>query len=527
MNRLSTSILRGLLCLGLVTLAWVPEAPAASGQDGVLFRTEVFAKGVDGYNTYRIPTLVVTGKGTLLLFVEGRVNSRRDMGDIDMLLKRSEDGGRTWSKNMVLLNEGAGRVGNSCAIVERDGKTVHLLFTRHVGECLFHTKSTDEGKTWSRLVAISDRPDQKEYSKTNFLKDFGGSPVMIGVGPVHGIHTKEGRLIAPCNVARTMDGKRVGNCATIHSDDGGKTWKPGGLVPNTLAGGECTMAVRSDGSYLMNMRGGSGYRVISTSADRGVTWSRPVLDKNLPESGCQASLIRLNEKEILFSNPAIHRVGGFSALSRRYLTLRLSRDDGRTWPHSRVLNVGLAGYSDMAVTKDGRIFCAFENGVLDYCDYISVAEVSREWLLSPEPPRRKPIPASASYRQPFYRVSALSDDLAPRSSCDQGIPRFTWWNHVGTREWVQYTFDAPRKVSAVEVYWYAKGAIQPPASWRILFRSGKSWQEVAGASAYGTRIDTYNRVTFNEVETRELRLEAQLQPKQSGGILEWRVETTE
>jgi sialidase-1 len=521
MKDLSIYVVLGLLWLGLSASTYTAEA----ADKGILLRKEVFAKGVDGYNTYRIPTMVVTAKGTLLLFVEGRKNSRRDSGDIDMLLKRSEDGGKTWSKQMVLLDEGPGRVGNSCAIVERNGKTVHLLFTRGGGECFFHTKSTDEGKTWSKIIASSDRPDQKEYRKTNFLKDFGGSPVQIGAGPVHGMHTKTGRLIAPSYIGRTINGKRVGNCTTIYSDDGGKTWKPGGLVPNNLAGGECTMVIRSDGSYLMNMRAGAGYRAISTSSDRGVTWSKAVLDKSLPEPSCQASIIRLNDKEILFSNPAVHWAGGFAIWSRRNLTLRLSKDDGRTWPHARCLNEGLAGYSDIAVTKDGKIFCVFENGTNDYCDKISVVQVDRQWLLAGKHGRKKKSPITASYCSPFYTLGAVSDGVEPKNSADQGVPRFAWWDHLGTKEWVQHTFAKPRKVSAVEVYWYANRGVQAPKSWRLLYLSGKEWKDVPGASAFGTEIDKYNRVTFKPVETKALRIEAQLKPKFSSGILEWKIQT--
>jgi sialidase-1 len=519
MKKMSTGVFCGLLWLGVNASAFAAEA----GNKGILLRTDVFAKGVDGYNTYRIPTMVVTAKGTLLLFVEGRKDSRRDSGDIDMLLKRSEDGGKTWSKQMVLLDEGPGRVGNSCAIVERNGKTVHLLFTRGGGECFFHTKSSDEGKTWSKLVASSDRPDQKEYKKTNFLKDFGGSPVQIGAGPVHGMHTKTGRLIAPSYIGRTVDGKRVGNCTTIYSDDGGKTWRPGGLVPNNLAGGECTMVIRSDGSYLMNMRVGAGYRAISTSSDRGVTWSKAVLDKALPEPSCQGSLIRLNDKEILFSNPAVHWTGAFAIWSRRNLTLRLSKDDGKTWPHARCLNEGLAGYSDIAVTKDGRIFCVFENGTNDYCDKISVVQVDRKWLLAGKPGQKKKTPVTASYHSPFYTLSAVADGIEPKNSADQGVPRFAWWDHLGTKEWVQHTFPKPRKISAVEVYWYANRGVQTPKSWRLLYLAGKEWKEVSGASGYGTEADKYNKVTFKAIETKALRIEAQLKSKLSSGILEWRI----
>ena len=394
--------MRGLATGALPALLWLGSvASASAGEKGIDFRKDVFIRGQGGYHTYRIPTMVVTSKGTVLLFCEGRKHSRRDGGDIDMLVKRSEDGGRTWSEQMVLLDEGPGRVGNPCAIIERDTDVVHLLFTRGGGECLFYTKSADDGKTWSKLVTTSDVPEQKEYSGTSFLRGFGGSPVRIGAGPVHGIQTKKGRLIAPSYVGRTVDGKPRGGSCIIYSDDGGKTWKAGGVVPfvGDLRHGECTVVERSDGSLLMNMRTSApglyalGYRAASTSGDAGATWSKPVLDKNLSEPACQASMIRLNEKEILFLNPAVHRKGGFHLWSRRNLTLRLSRDDGRTWPIGRVLNKGLAGYSDMAVTKKGKILCVFENGKRDYCEKISIVQVDPAWLATgkeaQQPPTKK------------------------------------------------------------------------------------------------------------------------------------------
>ena len=391
MNNPSTGVLFGLLWLGL-------SASAAGGEKGIAFRKDVFLRGQDGYHTYRIPTMVVTSKGTVLLFCEGRKHSRKDGGDIDMLLKRSEDGGRTWSKQMVLLDEGPGRVGNSCAIIERKTDVVHLLFTRGGGECLFYTKSTDEGKTWSKFVTTSDVKGQKEYTEKNFLQGFGGSPVKVGAGPVHGIQTTKGRLIAPSYCGRTIEGKPRGGSCIIYSDDGGKTWAAGGTIPlvDDLGHGECTVVERSDGSLLMNMRTGApglygiGYRTVSISTDDGATWSKPVLDKNLPGPGCQASMIRLNEKEILFLNPAVHRRGGFSIWSRRNLTLRLSRDDGKTWPNSRVLNKELAGYSDMAVTKEGKILCVFENGKRDYCEKISIVQVDRAWLAAGKDAQQQP-----------------------------------------------------------------------------------------------------------------------------------------
>ena len=111
----------------------------------------------------------------------------------------------------------------------------------------------------------------------------------------------------------------------------------------------------------------------------GLLW----LGLNASASAAEEGIdFRKNEEEILFLNPAVHREGGFHLWSRRNLTLRLSQDEGRTWPHARVLNEGLAGYSDLAVTKEGKILCAFENGTNDYCEKISIVQIDRAWLVA-------------------------------------------------------------------------------------------------------------------------------------------------
>jgi hypothetical protein len=127
-------------------------------------------------------------------------------------------------------------------------------------------------------------------------------------------------------------------------------------------------------------------------------------------------------------------------------------------------------------------------------------------------------------------VEALNDNdnngLEPSSSSDYSIPRFTWWPHKGTAEWVQYDFKKPWPISAVEVYWFddtGKGSCRVPQSWELLYKDGDAWKPVAGATEYGVKPDTFNRVTFPPVTASALRLEVQLQPNVSGGILEWRV----
>jgi len=137
----------------------------------------------------------------------------------------------------------------------------------------------------------------------------------------------------------------------------------------------------------------------------------------------------------------------------------------------------------------------------------------------------QPVPVSASHCFENDSVEAMIDGKVPASSHDASIPRFTWWDHRGTAEWVQYEFGKPRKVSGVEVYWFddaGAGSCRTPQSWKLLYRVGEEWKPV-DASEFGTSLDSFNRVTFPAVEALGLRIETQLKQGFSAGILEWKI----
>jgi hypothetical protein len=146
---------------------------------------------------------------------------------------------------------------------------------------------------------------------------------------------------------------------------------------------------------------------------------------------------------------------------------------------------------------------------------------AHEW---PEPP---PPRHTASHCFENDTVDALSDGALPKNSNDHTIRRFTWWPRRGSEEWVTYDFEKPRKVSAVEVYWFddtGVGQCRAPKSWRLEWLDGNQWRPVSASAPYGVEKDKFNRVPFEPVTTKQLRLVVQLQPEFSGGILEWRVE---
>ncbi len=150
---------------------------------------------------------------------------------------------------------------------------------------------------------------------------------------------------------------------------------------------------------------------------------------------------------------------------------------------------------------------------------------AHEWV-RPE----QTIPATASHCWGSDTVVALSDKLLPQNSKDQSIPRFTWWPRKGSTEWVQYDFDKPQKISSAEVYFFddtGGGGCRIPKSWKLLYKQGDQWKQVPNAGSYGVEKDKFNKVSFDPANAQSLRIEVQLQPDFSAGILEWRTDAKE
>ncbi len=144
---------------------------------------------------------------------------------------------------------------------------------------------------------------------------------------------------------------------------------------------------------------------------------------------------------------------------------------------------------------------------------------------APAMPKLSKYKASASHCFEGDTVEALGDGVLPTNSADQTIPRFTWWPHVGSREWVQFNFGEPKTISATSVFWFddtGTGKCRVPTSARLLYKSGDEWKIVPGG-AIGVKPDTLNQITFAPVKTAALRVDTQLQPQFSAGILEWQV----
>lgn len=348
----------------LASAAWLAAAAASAGEPAAV---TVFAAGHGGYHTYRIPAIAVTTAGTVLAFAEARKLGAGDSGRIDLVVRRSTDGGDTWSEPRVVWTDGDHTCGNPSPVVDRDTGTIWLAMTWNRGDDreaaiiagtsrdtrrVHLTCSRDDGLTWApprEITATTKREDWRWYATGP------GSGIQLERGP------HAGRLLVACDHSRAVD-RRFGSHAIV-SDDHGATWRLGGVVPDPDVN-ECTAAELADGAVLLNMRNyarGRRVRQAAVSRDGGDTWSGQRFDDALVEPVCEAALERCRwpaDSEpgvLLFSNPA-------SAAARERLTIRASRDDGATWPAALLVHAGPAAYSDLAMLPDGRIACLFEAG---------------------------------------------------------------------------------------------------------------------------------------------------------------------
>ncbi|AZS76819.1 laminin G [Streptomyces lydicus] len=382
-----------------------PAAPAGGFDQQILFK----ASQEKGYYCFRIPAVVQSTRGTLLAFAEGRRHDCGDAGDIDLVLKRSTDGGRTWGPLQV-INRGNGDThGNPAPIVDRRTGRIVLAETYNKGRTdglscdvpcdrTPHLQySDDDGATWSPPRDLTDSIRPPQWNS------------WYATGPVHGIQLTHGRhagrLVFSMNAESYADHRVTANhAALIHSDDGGATWKVGALDTWPVAAGgtfrqkpsEMTLLERSDGSVYVNGREQDGtdlgHRTAAVSRDGGGSFVAPF--RALPDlytPMVQGSALRLphprtDRSRTLFAAPA-------DPDRRRTMTIRSSYDEGRTWESAdRGARVATdwSGYSDLVAISREVTGLMYEGGAVDARDEIRFARFTEDWL----GPRRAPDPTT-------------------------------------------------------------------------------------------------------------------------------------
>ncbi len=338
----------------------------------------LFVGGAGGYHTYRIPALAVTAAGRILAFAEGRRHGSGDAGEIELLLTVSPDNGHSWSAPQVVVHETDMTCGNPCPVVDRTTGTIWLWFSKNTAQggedlitqgkaprTVWLTHSRDEGTTWSEpadMTAAVKKPEWTWYA----------------TGPGHGIQLRSGRLVVPCDhmVGRYLDRRKDPyHSHIVYSDDHGRTWEIGGIVRDGT--NECEVVELHQGDVMINCRNyvGGKRRAVAVSRDGGVTFGEFRWDEILIEPVCQASIVSWPQARnaLLFANPA-------STEGRVDMTVRLSLDEGITWPIRKSIHTGPAAYSDLAIAPDGTALCFYEKGQISPYESLVLARFDPDWL---------------------------------------------------------------------------------------------------------------------------------------------------
>ena len=393
----------------LVGVAVLPSPAHAQSPAGTpVFEQQIIFKASQdpGYACFRIPAIVRTNDGTLLAFAEGRVLNCGDAADIDIVLKRSTDGGRTWGPLQVVSDGGGDTHGNPAPMVDRRTGRVLLAETYNTGRtdsgsCSVPCDRTphlqysdDDGVTWSPPRDLSS-----EILPANWNSWYA-------TGPVHGIQLTRGkhagRLVFGVNT-ETWNGSRVtaNHAALIVSDDGGDHWRIGATDSWPIADdgtfrqkpSEMTLTERTDGSVLVSGRETDGtdlgHRTQAVSRDGGDSFTAPF--RALPDlytPQVQGSMLRLGDR-ILLACPG-------DPDRRRTMMIRSSYDGGRTWDsvdRGTVVTTDWSGYSDMARIDADTVGLMYEGGAVDARDEIRFARFDEDWLQ----PRRGPDPTTTDF----------------------------------------------------------------------------------------------------------------------------------
>lgn len=363
----------------------------------------LFESGTFGFFIYRVPAIISTNHNNILAFAEGRKGQGGDWDDSAIVMRASYDGGSSWTETKILINVEKSPCSNIVPIIDYYQNKIHLLYVVSY-KSVFYTYSEDEGLSWSQPINITDAFEGFR-SKYNWR--------VVATGPGHGIQLRNGRIIVPIWLSTSAMADSTSNTlvhypsitSVLYSDDFGKSWLLGEIIaPNNdtlVFPNEATAVELVNGDVLFNMRNESiNYRrLVSVSSDGISNWSQPKFSDNFFEPICHASIIRYSmipyqdKNRILFVNsdsrmiPWTAKRGSYNKAApkrqRSNLTIRISYDEAITFPVSKTIDPGFAGYPDLAVSPNGIIHCIYESGAKNQNHYlpmgISLASFDLTW----------------------------------------------------------------------------------------------------------------------------------------------------
>ena len=316
------------------------------------------------YSNHRIPGMLVTDKGTLLVYCEAR-REASDWALMDILMQRSEDHGQTFSPKVVMAagTEEHKTVNNPVMMQDKNGR-IHFLYCEDYatkGGRVLRRYSDDDGMTWSAPIDIT------EFTMPHFRNAFA-------LGPGHGITMLDGTLLVPIWMVPKYYHEHINShipsvLSTIYSKDCGETWAIGEILDTykeVISPNETVAALTSDGRVYMNIRHMGHNRVKAYSCSGYSGWTHYVPDYKLPDAKCFGSVSAYHDGvhpySIVFANCACQT-------ARKEVTVRISNDDGQTYPISRIIDADRGGYVETAVdNKEGIIYVLYENekGITDH-----------------------------------------------------------------------------------------------------------------------------------------------------------------
>ena len=358
----------------------------------------VFESGKEGHKSYRIPAIISLPNGDLLAFAEGRKNNSGDFGDINIVLKRSTDKGNTWGSLQTVVDNELLQAGNPAPVVDvRDprfpGGRIFLFYNtgnNHEGEVrkgkglreVWYKTSTDGGVTWGEPVNITTqvhRPNQPALNSAyQFSEDWRSYANTPGHAMQFQIGTYRGRIFVAANHSAGDPQKQAEDYDAhgFYSDDHGETFHLGSAL-HIPGSNESIAAELGKGKLMMNSRNQKGHirsRIVSVSSDGGQTWDTSYYDKNLPDPVCQGTILTIGKKKgkniLAFCNAADEK-------KRDNLTLRVSYDDGRSWPVAKLIDKAEqlkdnAAYSDIVKLSKRSVGVLYEKNGYSQILFIAV-----------------------------------------------------------------------------------------------------------------------------------------------------------
>lgn len=353
----------------------------------------VYVSGTEGYKSFRIPAIVKARNGDLLAFCEGRVNGGGDFGNIKIVLKRSNDGGQTWSVLQIVASNDSLQAGNPAPVVDLtdprfpQGRIFLFYNTGNGHEMemrkgkghrdIFYKTSIDNGKTWSKPTDITLQVNRINQPDVNPAWNFKEDWRTYANTPGHALQFDQGKYKGRIYVAANHssgDPKpelRDYQAHGYYTDDHGATFHLSETVPFE-GSNESTAAQLTNNSLMMNSRNQTGkYRIVSLSKDGGETWDTAYVDPNLPDPICEGSLLNIGTKK---GKSVLAFCNNDDQNDRDSLTLRISFDGGKTWKTKILIDPKNTGYSDIVKLSDKKI------GVLYEADgYKEIRFVATKW----------------------------------------------------------------------------------------------------------------------------------------------------